>query len=488
MKTDRLAWGTSALAALALLGCGDDVPATGGTDTEGSSSSSGDPTTGVGPSTASSTTEPGTTAADTSGSETGAGTDTDADTDTDATGGDVTETDGDTDTDTDTDAGGPVCGDGIVEGDESCDDRGESPTCNVDCTTSACGDGVTNETAGEVCDDEGDSKTCDADCTAALCGDLTVNEAAGEACDDGDETQTCNADCSVAACGDGVLNETSGETCDDAGESATCDTDCSAAECGDGLLNVAAAEECEGGPGCSESCVITCAAFSADMFDANTTFSAAALAGIATGMAWDGTNLYSVSGGGVAGDRVAQHEFDGTLNAVFAPGVDFRSVFTQGDGTETVYARAFNSPTLRVMGAPGVFANDVTLATAEPNLDAQSAVVWNDDSDEFVALTLGVILRWTSDGTFVGITTLQGLGDDPAEIEAPSDRSLAWGQGCYLTYADGELSSWDVAGQRVDTTTLTGAGENLDAEFSLSYANGEVFVGDGTNWRGFAVW
>ncbi|MBV1862021.1 MAG: hypothetical protein KUG77_26605 [Nannocystaceae bacterium] len=476
MKTDRLVWGTSALAALVLMGCGDDAPALEESETDASSSSTGNPTTGGQPSTSSETEEPGTGSG---------GTDAIA-----STGGTNPSTSTTTDTESSGSTGkhGAVCGDGVVQGDEACDDRGETQTCNLDCTVAECGDGVTNEAAGETCDDAGDSQTCDADCTVAECGDMTVNEAASETCDDGSETDVCNADCTVAECGDGVLNETAGETCDDGGESAICDTDCTQAECGDGLINASAAEECEGGPGCSDACIVTCAPFAADLFDANTTFAAAALAGTSIGMAWDGSNLYSVSGGGVSGDRAAQHGADGTVNAVFAPTLDFRSVFTRGDATEPVYARGFSDSTLSVMGAPGVFADDVTLAVAEPSLDSQSGVLWNDDSDEFVALTLGVVLRWSADGTFVGITTLQGLGDDPAELDFPSNRSLAWAQGCYLTYADGVVSSWDIDGQRVDMATLTGAGENEAAELTLSYANGEVFIGDGTDWRGFVVW
>jgi len=46
-----------------------------------------------------------------------------------------------------------VCGNGFVEGDEACDDMGESATCNDDCTLAECGDGVLNVTAGEECDD-----------------------------------------------------------------------------------------------------------------------------------------------------------------------------------------------------------------------------------------------------------------------------------------------------------------------------------------------
>ncbi|MBN1653115.1 MAG: hypothetical protein JXA30_04995, partial [Deltaproteobacteria bacterium] len=66
-----------------------------------------------------------------------------------------------------------VCGDGVVEGIEECDDIGESATCDVDCTLVACGDGTANATAGEQCDTAGASATCDADCTLAVCGDTT---------------------------------------------------------------------------------------------------------------------------------------------------------------------------------------------------------------------------------------------------------------------------------------------------------------------------
>lgn len=48
------------------------------------------------------------------------------------------------------------CGDGAVQVfDEECDTAGESDTCNVDCTTAKCGDGLRNAAAGERCDDGG---------------------------------------------------------------------------------------------------------------------------------------------------------------------------------------------------------------------------------------------------------------------------------------------------------------------------------------------
>ncbi len=107
------------------------------------------------------------------------------------------------------------CGDGVVGGDEACDDAGESASCNADCTASACGDGILNVTAGETCDDAGESAACDADCTAAECGDGLANAAAGEACDDAGESAACDVDCTAAECGDMVINGSAGEECDD---------------------------------------------------------------------------------------------------------------------------------------------------------------------------------------------------------------------------------------------------------------------------------
>ena len=61
----------------------------------------------------------------------------------------------------------PVCGDGSVDLGETCDDSGESATCDADCTAVSCGDGVTNSTAGETCDDgvnNGNPGSCNATC------------------------------------------------------------------------------------------------------------------------------------------------------------------------------------------------------------------------------------------------------------------------------------------------------------------------------------
>lgn len=232
MRNDKIAICATTIAALTIFGCTDDVSPSGSesaTSGDDGTSTSSTPTTD--PITASSTgVGSSSETTDTVGEESGSG-------------------------------GEAVCGDGTIEGDETCDDGGESATCNDDCNTAMCGDGVLNETAGELCDGAGRSEACNDDCTLAECSDGIVNAAAGEACDDGGETAACNIDCSTAMCGDGVLNATAGEACDDSGESASCNLDCTAASCGDAVVNMTAGEECDDANDVeTDACLSTCVA------------------------------------------------------------------------------------------------------------------------------------------------------------------------------------------------------------------------------------
>jgi len=119
---------------------------------------------------------------------------------------------------------GPVsfCGDGMLNGPEECDG---TPGCLADCTSPnpVCGNGVTED--GETCDDMNtvseaceygvmSCMICDATCqtvtaTGAFCGDMIVN--GPEVCDGG---AGCNPDCTMG--GGGNACETCRvEQCDD---------------------------------------------------------------------------------------------------------------------------------------------------------------------------------------------------------------------------------------------------------------------------------
>jgi cysteine-rich repeat protein len=123
------------------------------------------------------------------------------------------------------------CGDGSVNAPgEQCDpphDSACSGVCNVDCTCPVCGNGLTE--GGEQCDDgnaiEGDA--CDSNCTLPGCGNNIVDP--GEDCDDGNliDGDTCESDCTLPSCGNGIVDGS--ETCDDGvnnGLSGFCNATC----------------------------------------------------------------------------------------------------------------------------------------------------------------------------------------------------------------------------------------------------------------------
>jgi len=161
----------------------------------------------------------------------------------------------------------PVCGNGVVEGRESCDDGNDDETdgCTTECRIPGCGDAVIQP--GEMCDDgnKSESDACLNNCTPASCGDGVVYDGEEE-CDDGNavDTDDCTAKCHLAICGDGYL-WAGKEVCDDGfndGDYNGCSPGCKAPapeRCGDGKVQPAY-EHCDGssglvGVGCSDDCL-----------------------------------------------------------------------------------------------------------------------------------------------------------------------------------------------------------------------------------------
>lgn len=168
----------------------------------------------------------------------------------------------------------PVCGDGVVEGDEACDDGNDDETdaCLSTCVAASCGDGFTYEGTEECDDGAANSDTtpdaCRTSCILPFCGDDVLDS--DEACDYGDdnsdtEPNSCRTTCAFASCGDGVVDN--GETCD-SGEANSdtapdaCRTTCTPAFCGDGVAD--SGEACDQGDAnsnvvpdaCRTSCVL----------------------------------------------------------------------------------------------------------------------------------------------------------------------------------------------------------------------------------------
>ncbi len=204
-------------------------------------------------------------------------------------------------------------------------------------------------------------------------------------------------------------------------------------------------------------------------------------------MAFDGTNYWSCAGGSVSGLNLARYDSNGVMIATYTPGLDLRSVFT--DGTGLVLARAYNDPTIYRQSVPGTFvASGVTLTGG--SLDAQSSVVLNGSGTEYDAMSGGVVSRWDPDGNYLGSVTLQGFGTVPSENTFPQNRGMGAFGDFWVTYSGTNiLSVWDTTGNRLTQVVLTGAGTNFDSDFCISYCNGKAFVVDvaGGLWRGYDV-
>lgn len=221
-------------------------------------------------------------------------------------------------------------------------------------------------------------------------------------------------------------------------------------------------------------------------YSASITFADASGGNTPMPLAFDGTHYWAASGGTTAAPYT-EYDSTGALIQTFHPGLDFRSVFTGTSGQ--VFARPFANSTIYQQTSPGVFAaSGVTLTGG--NLNDQSAVVL-DQGTTYVAQLDGAVDRWGLNGAFLGSVQLQGFGAIVGETDFPNSVGFASAGNYWLTYdaTTEKLSAWDHAGNRVGTTQLLvpGAPPSSFAAFSLSYANGMVFVDDGSggSWRGY---
>jgi cysteine-rich repeat protein len=126
-----------------------------------------------------------------------------------------------------------------------------------------CGDGIKQPT--EECDDGNVIATdsCTNLCKKARCGDAVIWSGV-EKCDDGNtiNTDACTNDCKTAVCGDGIV-WAGVEECDDGNaiNTDTCPSTCHKAVCGDGFVYIGV-EQCDDGnsnnnDGCSNECKFT---------------------------------------------------------------------------------------------------------------------------------------------------------------------------------------------------------------------------------------
>lgn len=231
-------------AALLAAGCGDDTVTSDGSGSA-TSGSTASPTSQTTP-TPGETLDTTVTASGTRGDTTG-----------DTTGLDTTATDSG-----ETTGPSPICGDGVLDRDEQCDDgeqNGPGQPCLADCTLNVCGDD--DQGPDEECDDgddNGPGQPCKADCTLNVCGD--GDQGPGEECDAGMDNgpgQACLDGCVLNICGDGDPGP--GEGCDDGNrvDDDDCTNMCTLPTCGDTIVQ--ADEECDDGNAVDEDeCTTQC--------------------------------------------------------------------------------------------------------------------------------------------------------------------------------------------------------------------------------------
>jgi hypothetical protein len=393
-----------------------------------------------------------------------------------------------------------TCGDGTPLDCSFLDQQCQVGTCNAQngiCAVEPAGNGTACDdglfcTENDVCTNGtcmGTPLACPpgpTPCLVGVCNELD------EACETGpgNDGAACispsvcltDAVCSNGTCGGGTPANDGG-TCTNGNACETVDT------CQAGVCSGTAITQCINGdgccpPGCTFADDTDCPGplFSQASYSASLTFQDQ-LSSTTMTMAWDGTSYWSCSGGNVSGARLAQYTPTGALIATYQPGIDFRSVFTMNGNSSTVYERGYDSNLIEIQQSPGFFAGGINLAGT---LDPQSGVVL-DAANQFVATTGGTVSIWSAAGAQVQTFTLNGF--TPAEDVDPQNRGIVVAGGYYLTYYDGTLSAWDGTGTRQKTTVLVGAGTSEDSYYSLSYANGMVWIVDmaGSTWRGYNV-
>ena len=158
-------------------------------------------------------------------------------------------------------AAGTICGNGILERPEECDDsnRRDNDGCSSTCLLEIgiCGDGIVQTLLGEQCETSRHSADLPYGCVdcryfSESCGDGKRDP--GEECDDGILNSSspeagCRPDCSAPRCGDKVLD--AGEECDDGnrvsndGCNRRCELEGTDIICGNGIIEGFYGEQCE---------------------------------------------------------------------------------------------------------------------------------------------------------------------------------------------------------------------------------------------------
>ncbi len=223
-------------------------------------------------------------------------------------------------------------------------------------------------------------------------------------------------------------------------------------------------------------------------YDAVMVFQNEHVADAPMGLAWDGSSFWVGGNGTLGGFTEARYDGTGKFLADYQPGIGFSAIYTKGDGTSPVFARANTWLVVEKQISPGQWSGVMTLAGPSP--PAATGIAWDADHNEFIALIDGVLNRWNSTGQALAQVPFQNFGTMNGEGNYPANRRVAWAYGYYLTYSKQYISAWNSAGIRVASAKLNGAGVvDFDSAWSFSFAQGKAWVVDSAQgmWRGYVI-
>ncbi|MCC6809273.1 MAG: hypothetical protein IT381_17730 [Deltaproteobacteria bacterium] len=321
----------------------------------------------------------------------------------------------------------PVCGNGKLEGNETCDDGDTSGSdyCSADCTmvTGRCGD--LTQQSNEVCDDgnTSDTDSCSADCTLVhFCGD--GSKQANEACDDGNQLNGdyCASTCQqvLGYCGD--ANVQNNEACDDGNttDGDYCPGNClgAAGSANDGIVQPN--EQCDGSVASAGLTMCRSGANESDGY-----------LGSSTGGGNRGT-IQCPAGQRMIGFEYSWNRYTGLA---FRPIVGFR-IFCNGGGT--INAPAFGAAPDYFSNLPGFCCGGTDYTYANPSSHNLPTVTIRCPDGTFMvggrgfdtwysnvgARTVGGALTARCQGNLSApLTTTTSVGDtnpNPTEVSSPA--------------------------------------------------------------------
>lgn len=197
----------------------------------------------------------------------------------------------------------------------------------------------------------------------------------------------------------------------------------------------------------------------------------------------DGSYIWTASGGGT-GNPIGRYLLDGTADGTFVPGIDFRSLYVSNGGQ--LYAKEYCGDVYSISQS-----GTATFLFTLPDPDCQSSASFNADDTELYVMSAPTLYRFdAANGAPLGSFTLTGMGGN--ELNYPQLVQMETNAGGRIvTFADGIVSEWDLAGNRIGQCTV---GISTPADFNTNWSFGVgnddyvyLFNANTTRWEVYDV-